>query len=1187
MLMPLFRLAILLCLALCSSSLSAESALPEKVSLQLKWLHSFQFAGYYAAKEKGYYAEENLDVTIRERIPGISNIEQVLKDESQYGVADTGLLEQRLDGKPLVVLASIFQHSPLVYLTLKDSGIDSPYELRGKRVMEDSYDNAPLLAMLYEAGISTNEFTHLENTFNPDDLINGKTDAMVSYLTDQVDYFKKKGIEINIINPRNYGVDFLSDNLFTTEQEIDRHPERVRRFLRASLKGWDYALKHQDELIRIILDKYNPENRLSADHLRFEAQVTVKMILPETVTIGHTDIKRFQRMADTYRQLGLISSTDHLDGFVYGQEKQNKLNFTLAEKAWLQAHPVIRVGVDRDFAPYEWIDAEGNYVGLSADYIALVEQRLGVKLEIVKDKSWAEILEMAQRNQLDMLSNANKTPERELYLNFTEAYLSTPAIIISDSNNGFIGTLDHLDGKQVTLEKSYFMQELLMHDHPEIRLILADDVRDALSMVSSGKADAYIGDAASANYVIKREGMLNLGFSGDTHYKSWHRMAATKANPELASILAKALANIPEAEKQTIQNRWMSLRYEPGIKTETVLLYAAAALLPLAFIVIWNVRLQREIRKRKQVEEAQRMASSVFASTQEGILITDAQRNIIDSNPAFTSITGYSRDEVLGAKPSLLKSGLHDVHFYENMWKTIKQQGYWRGEVWNRKKGGEIFAEWLTISAVADEQKKITHYIGTSSDITQLKEQERKLELIAHYDPLTGVPNRLLLADRMHLALAQTRRDNCSMAVGYLDLDGFKPINDRLGHAAGDQLLIEIARRIKNALREGDTIARLGGDEFVFLLLGLEMVEDCEMTLHRLLEVISAPVTLNNQTVSVSASIGISIFPDDCKDAEGRATKGGIAEDNTDPDTLLRHADQAMYQAKQAGKNCFHIYNLELDRQLHEHREALNRIGQALEKEEFELFFQPKIDMQQGVVFGAEALIRWRHPERGLVMPGDFLPLLEHHELATKLDAWVIDKALEHMENWHNQGLHLQISVNISARSLQTDDFVLQLYYAFERYPATKPAYFELEILENQAISDLSLTSRIIKDCQALGVQFALDDFGTGYSSLNYLRHLAVETLKIDQTFVRDMLVDEDDLAIVHGVIGLAESFRREIIAEGVESIEHGIALLHMGCHLAQGYGIAKPMPAPELAAWVQAWQAPKEWKIPHPSAPV
>ncbi|MGZ5076485.1 MAG: EAL domain-containing protein [Methylobacter sp.] len=1161
------RLAALLYLTLCSSLLFAELAqADEKVSLQLKWLHSFQFAGYYAAKEKGFYAEENLDVAIHERIPRINNIEQVLNDESQYGVADTGLLEQRLIGKPVVVLASIFQHNPLVYLTLKNSGIVSPYELKGKRVMEDSFDNAPLLAMLYETGIAGDELIHLENSFNPDDLVNGKTDALIGYLTDQVDYFKNKGIDINIIDPRNYGVDFLSDNLFTTEQEINRHPDRVRRFLRASLKGWDYALKHQDEMIGIILDKYNRGNRLSADHLRFEAQETVKMILPDTVPIGHTDVKRFQRIADTYRQLGLIDSIDHLEGFIYGQARPGKLNFTAAEQAWLQTHPVIRVGIDRDFAPYEWLDAKGNYVGLSADYIALVEQRLGVKFDIIKTKPWSEILEMAQRGELDMIANVNKTPEREQYLIFTEAYLNTPAIIVSDSNNGFIGTLDRLAGKQVTLEKGYFMQELLMHDHPEIQLLPADNIHDALSLVSRGKAVAYIGDAASTNYAIKREGMLNLVFSGDTYYKSWHRMAATKANPELASLLAKALADIPQPEKEAIHNRWMSLKYEAGIKTETVLLYSAAALLLLALIVIWNMRLQREISKRKRVEEQQRMAASVFASTQEGILITDAQRNIIDVNPAFINITGYSRNDVLGRKPSLLKSGLHDSNFYEKMWRDIGHQGYWRGEVWNRKKDGEIFAEWLTISAVTDQQGKITHYIGTSSDITQLKEQERKLELMAHYDPLTGIPNRILLGDRMHLAFAQTKRDDCLMAVGYLDLDGFKPVNDRLGHEAGDQLLIEIALRIKNALREGDTIARLGGDEFVFLLLGLEKVEDCETTLHRLLEVIAEPVSLKNHVVSVSASIGISIYP----------------EDNTDPDTLLRHADQAMYQAKQEGKNCFHIYNLELDRQLHSHREALNRIEQALDNDEFELFFQPKVDMQQGLVFGAEALIRWRHPERGLVMPCEFLPLLEKHDIITRLDAWVIDKALQHMEHWQHLGLQLQISINITAKSLQTDDFILQLYYAFERHPSVKPAHFELEILETQALLDLSLISQVIKDCQTLGVQFALDDFGTGYSSLSYLKHLPAETLKIDQIFVRNMLEDEDDLAIVQGVIGLAESFQRQVIAEGVESIEHGIALLHMGCRHAQGYGIAKPMPASDLASWVEAWQVPEEWKTEH-----
>ncbi|MEQ1529482.1 MAG: bifunctional diguanylate cyclase/phosphodiesterase, partial [Methylococcales bacterium] len=367
---------------------------------------------------------------------------------------------------------------------------------------------------------------------------------------------------------------------------------------------------------------------------------------------------------------------------------------------------------------------------------------------------------------------------------------------------------------------------------------------------------------------------------------------------------------------------------------------------------------------------------------------------------------------------------------------------------------------------------------------------------------------------------------------------------------------------IKQTLRVGDTIARLGGDEFVFLLLNLEIFEECEIIIHRLLEVISAPVLIKNQAVTVSASIGISIFPDD----------------NTVPDTLLRHADQAMYQAKQDGKNCYRIYNHTLDYKHHLRRTAINRIEQALHSHEFQLFFQPKVDMRNGLVFGAEALIRWQHPERNLVLPGEFMPALENHEFATKLDKWVIDQALQQMEAWYQQGLELQISVNISAKSLQADNFVQQLRNALEQHPLVKPCHFELEILETEALNDMALTIQIIEDCQKLGVQFALDDFGTGYSSLSYLKHLPAQTLKIDRSFVHDMLEDEEDLAIVKGVIGLADSFKRKVIAEGVESIEHGQALLRMGCYYAQGYGIAKPMSAENLRSWLREWQAPKAW---------
>ncbi len=602
---PFWWVALIVGLTLFAGTAWATAA--EKIALQLKWLHSFQFAGYYAAVAQGYYRDEGLDVEIRQRVPGVNNIEQVLSGESQYGVADTALLLDRLQGKPVVLLASIFQHNPLVYITLKSSGIVSPYELIGKRVMSDPIDDAPLVAMLLEAGIRADQFTRLGNSFNADDLIDGKTDAISGYLTDQVDYYKRKGVEINIIDPRNYGVDFLGDNLFTTERELRQRPQRVERFRRASLKGWDYALKHPEETIRLILDKYNPHGRLTAEHLAFEARETAKMILPDTIPLGHSDAKRFQRMVEAYQRLGLAGESNHLAGFVYGQTQPAELQISAAEKAWLRAHPVIRVGIDRDFAPYEWVDDQGRYVGLAADYLALVEQRLGVRFDIVKDKSWKEILDMARRGELDMIVCAVKTPEREKYLSFTEPYADTPMVIIDDGRGGYLGTLERLAGKRVAVEKGYFIEELLARDHPEIQVLTAPSVHEALNLVGTGQADAYIGDAASANYAVKRDGLLNLRLSGQTGYHSRHSMAAVRAHPELAGLLGKALAALSREEKDAIRNRWMSLKAEPGVSMATIAKYAAAALGLLLLIGYWNLRLRREIVERARVEEALRL----------------------------------------------------------------------------------------------------------------------------------------------------------------------------------------------------------------------------------------------------------------------------------------------------------------------------------------------------------------------------------------------------------------------------------------------------------------------------------------------------------------------------------------------------------------------------------------------------
>lgn len=570
-----------------------------------------------------------------------------------------------------------------------------------------------------------------------------------------------------------------------------------------------------------------------------------------------------------------------------------------------------------------------------------------------------------------------------------------------------------------------------------------------------------------------------------------------------------------------------------------------------------------DITVRKEAEERNKLAASVFSHAREGITITSADGAIVDVNEAFTRITGYTREEVLGRNPRILRSNHHEPEFYQAMWRDLLEKGYWNGEIWNRRKNGELFPELLTISAVPDEVAGTLHYVALFTDITPIKEHEDQLKHMAHFDLLTTLPNRVLLGDRMQQAMAQTLRRKLLLAVAYLDLDGFKAINDTHGHKTGDELLVILASRMRQVLREGDTLARLGGDEFVAVLIDLDDVGACLPMLNRLLSAVAQPVRIGDLSLQVSASLGVTLFPQ---------------AEEVDADQLLRQADQAMYQAKVAGKNRYQIFDADQDRSLRGRHEDLEHIRRALVEGEFVLYYQPKVNMRTGAVVGAEALIRWQHPERGLLAPGLFLPVIENHPLTIEVGEWVIAAALAQMERWQRSGLEMPVSVNVAARLLQASDFPSRLQGLLARYPDVKPGSLTLEVLENSALEDLVGVSGIIEECQALGVLFSLDDFGTGYSSLTYLKRLAVDQLKIDQSFVRDMLDDPDDLTILEGVISLADAFRREVVAEGVETSAHGEMLLLLGCELAQGYGIARPMPAADLPVWAANWRPEPRW---------
>ena len=575
------------------------------------------------------------------------------------------------------------------------------------------------------------------------------------------------------------------------------------------------------------------------------------------------------------------------------------------------------------------------------------------------------------------------------------------------------------------------------------------------------------------------------------------------------------------------------------------------------------------VLERKRADDTLRASEARYRSVVEGvkevIFQTDAHGRWVFLNRAWLDITGFPVERALG-RPFSDYVHPEDRAQHLEMFDSLRsgEPGLLAQAVRYQRIGGGF--RWVEVSArrVVDAAGAVIGFAGTLNDITAQREHEAQLEYIAHYDALTGLPNRVLLQDRLQRSMAQSRRRGTRLAVAYIDLDGFKAVNDMHGHQAGDQLLTTVAARMKGVLREGDSISRLGGDEFVAVLIDLEDADSCLLLVHRLLSAVAQSVRVAGQDLNVSASIGLTLYPQD---------------EEVDADQLMRQADLAMYEAKLAGKNRHHIFDTAHDRSQRSRHESLARIRQALAHDEFVLLYQPKVNMRTGAMVGVEALMRWNHPQHGLLEPASFLPTVDDHPLAVELGNWVIGQALAQSVRWQAQGLELPVSVNISARHLHAPDFMLMLQSALAAHPQVSPGGLELEVLETSALESMTQVTRIVEACAAIGVSFALDDFGTGYSSLAYLKRLPAARLKIDQLFVRNMLDDPEDLAILEAILGLARAFRREVIAEGVESEAHGRLLLQLGCDVAQGFHIARPMPAAQIRNWAASWSPPDAWR--------
>ncbi len=1243
-----------------------ESApLAEKVILQLKWHHQFQFAGYYAAKHKGYFAEEGLDVEIAEYHSGLNVVDQVVSGAAQYGIGDVGVLFNYMEGAPVKALAAIFQHNPLVFISKRDSGIVSPYEMHNKRVMQElgAADNLPLMAMLADAHLDKGDYTSVAHSYNLDAFVADKVDVMSVYLSNEPYQLRALGIDVNIIKPQSYGIDFYGDLLITSKDELTNHPGRAQRFLRATLKGWGYALKHTDEIIDLIINEYSPYSY--DEKLRFEAKEINKLIVPDVIPLGQLTAKRLRHVADVYERLGLIKNITDSDLKSFIVHNFRQIELSLQEQRWLQQNPHIILGVDQRFAPYEWLDEKGHHQGITADYINLLSERLQVTFDVDVRDSWNELLAATKKGEIDMLGCLVKTAEREKFLSFTQPYLNSMAVIIADHSRGYIGELTHLYGKTVAIQKGHFTEELLRNNHPQISIEITQTIEEALHAVSSGRAFAYVGDVTAASYAMKKEGILNLSFVGSTPYQSHFRMAVHKDKEILASIIQKTLASISQQERDKIYLHWQRLKVPQGVSMTIILKYVSILLCVLVFVAFWVYRLAksenavkrseahlkliletlpdcvfklnrygqiieinraglkminrqneqdvmgkyivdcihqeyvadfkkmlqtairsgksqlevrlnvesmetiwmeiyavrlaspteddhilgvaRNISPRKKNEEAQKLATLVYENSGEGMMVLDAHNHIVAINPAFTQITGYEFTDVKGRDPSILQSGIQDERFYHQLWDSVHKTGQWEGEIWNKGKDGQLYAERLIINSIFDEHNNVEMRVALFSDITESKEAEKLMWQQANFDQLTSLPNRNMFMDRLNQEIKSAHRSALSLALIYLDLDYFKEVNDSLGHEKGDLLLSEAALRLSACVRDTDTVARLGGDEFVIILPSQTEHRAVQRVAQSIIDSLTQVFTLGSDKAYVSASLGIAFYPHDGEDTA----------------SLIKCADQAMYISKQNGRGQLSFYSHVLSSKKQENSRLHHELMCALESRQLELRFQPIINISTGKVVFLEALLRWNHAKHGLLTPDRFLYIAEEYGLISQIGDWVVEESIKLTKNWQDKfAPELMTFVNRSAyefRLQQGDDQWLSLL--------KKGHHVQLIIVE---INEQLLLEMTNEDAQRLeayheaGIKISLDDFGAGYSSMTSLYSLPVDYIKIDQRYIHHLNNQTRESFLAEALIIMAGKMGIKVIAEGVENDVQKKALLRMGCELAQGYHFYNPLTVAE-----------------------
>lgn len=820
--------------------------------------------------------------------------------------------------------------------------------------------------------------------------------------------------------------------------------------------------------------------------------------------------------------------------------KKTNLNLNEEELEWLNKNRnSIRVLPDPNAEPLEFFD-NGRFKGIAADFIKLIEKKMNSRFKIEESEHWESVFNRVKKGERAVLTAMVETENRKKDFIFTQSYFELKVIVLSKDNLD----IRNLHNKKIVLVKGYAANETVEKNYSkDNELIYIDNIAEGLKMISLSRGDVFVIDNLTAAAYIKKEKIYDLKVIYEFPETFEMKMAVNKKYKILQSILNKSLNSISKREKNEIYDKWLT--YKELIFWEKNKKIIIIVFTIFVLIILWNLSLYFMVKRRTR---DLRITSNIFGNSSEGIVITDQNGEIIKVNKSFQEMTGYDESELIGENPRIIKSEKHEDQFYKNMWKDLLTVGEWKGEVWNRRKNGEVYPVWLLINALKNNKNEVINYVSIAQDLTIFKENQDNINWLSNHDIITGLPNQTLFRDRIKLEREEIENTDEKFAIIYINVDNFKFINDAFGYAKGDQVLYDIAQRIKKILKSKCILSRISGDEYGIMVSHLENIRELEEIAKSILKDFKIPFKIKDKEVLITASLGLAIYPEDVVEEESIINAGHLA---------LKHA-------KTLGKNNYSFYMKHLNRESSKRLKMEYHLKNVILKDELYINYQPQIDIKTGLLTGVEALLRWNNSELGIISPGVFIPLAEETGMIIPIGQWMLKKACSDMKLLHELGFDkVNLSANLSVIELKQNDFIKKVSDILKE-TEFNPMFLEFEITEGFLLENEKMNREKLEKIKKAGIKISIDDFGTGFSSLGYLKRFSFDKLKIDQSFIRNIPNREDE-SISKTIIQLANNLNLKVIAEGVETKEQYEFLKENSCDEIQGYYFSKPLAYSDL----------------------